>query len=154
MRRTREVWASCCGHHEVLPKDAPPEAQAVLEAPHHPEPKPYDGYCCHMGAMSAPVPRNRPELIKCPWCGHLAKVKELGRTGKRDNLTAWRRVVVLRQSGGPVGNRLFYQEILQGGADGGVGVGAVPGLPLQAGGGCGCRRAICPMGSYAQRAAG
>lgn len=97
VRKTREVWATCCGHHEVLPENAPPEARAVLEVPHHPEPKPYDGYCCHMGAMSAPVPKNRPELIKCPWCGHLAKVKELGRTGKRDNLTAWRRVVVLRQ---------------------------------------------------------
>ena len=45
VRRTREVWATCCGHHEVLPENAPPEARAVLEAPHHPEPKPYDGYC-------------------------------------------------------------------------------------------------------------
>lgn len=110
VRRTREVWASCCGHHEVLPKDAPPEARAVLEAPHHPEPKPYDGYCCHMGAMSAPVPQKRPELVKCPWCGHMAKVKELGRTGERENLIARRRVVVLRQWRGALWATAYFTK--------------------------------------------
>ncbi len=67
-----------------------------MESPHHREPDPWDGgYTCHIGAMSAP-PTKKPELVACPICGKLAKVKELGRTGKRDNLCAWYRVVVLR----------------------------------------------------------
>ena len=66
-----------------------------MESPHHREPYPWDGYTCHIGAMSAP-PTKKPELVACPICGKLAKVKELGRTGKRDNLCAWYRVVILR----------------------------------------------------------
>ena len=34
--------------------------------------------------------------MACPFCGKVSPVKELGRTGKRDNLTAFRRAVVLR----------------------------------------------------------
>ena len=92
-RRTGEVWTSCCGHH-ITARAEDPAWRAVLDAPHHREPGSY-GVMCHMGAMTRP-PEPEPKLVACPICGRLAKVKELGRTGKRDNLAAWRRVVVLR----------------------------------------------------------
>lgn len=99
-RRTGEVWTTCCGHHVRVQRDGPDEQSAawaaVMQAPHHREPEPWDGFCCHVGAMSAPPPKPEPKPMACPICGRKAKVKELGRTGRRDNLAAWRRVVVLR----------------------------------------------------------
>ena len=95
VRKTGEVWTTCCGHHVHADETKGEAWRAVMEAPHHREPDRWDGYTCHMGAMSAP-PTRKPELVACPICGKPAKVKELGRTGKRDNLCAWYRVVVLR----------------------------------------------------------
>lgn len=95
VRRTGEVWTTCCGYHVHADETKGEAWRAVMEAPHHREPDRWDGYTCHIGAMSAP-PTKKPELVSCPICGKLAKVKELGRTGKRDNLCAWYRVVVLR----------------------------------------------------------
>lgn len=94
-RKTGEVWTTCCGHHVHADETMGETWRPVMEAPHHPEPNRWDGYACHMGAMSAP-PVDRPKLVACPICGKPAKVKELGRTGKRDNLCALYRVVVLR----------------------------------------------------------
>lgn len=94
-KKTGEVWTTCCGHHVHANETTGETWRPVMEAPHHPEPDRWDGYACHIGAMSAP-PAKRPELVVCPICGKPAKVKELGRTGKRDNLYARYRVVVLR----------------------------------------------------------
>lgn len=83
-RRTGEVWTSCCGQHVIVEKDSP-----VLLAEHYPEPK-------NAGALTAPMPKTAVQEAKCPVCGQLCKVKELGRTGERDNLAAYRNVVALR----------------------------------------------------------
>lgn len=95
VRKTGEVWTTCCGHHIHADETKGEAWRTVMEAPHHREPDRWDGYACHIGAMSAP-PAKKPKLVACPICGKPAKVKELGRTGKRDNLCAWYRVVVLR----------------------------------------------------------
>ncbi len=95
VRKTGEVWTTCCGHHVHADETKGEAWRTVMEASHHREPSRWDGYTCHIGAMSAP-PTKKPEPVVCPICGKLAKVKELGRTGKRDNLCAWYRVVVLR----------------------------------------------------------
>lgn len=93
-RRTREIWTTCCGTHAKLC----PESE-IMDAEHTPEPKPVL-YCCHMGAMSAPAPIIAPKPMACPFCGKVSPVKELGRTGKRKNLLAFRRAAVLRQHNG------------------------------------------------------
>ena len=85
VRKTGEVWTTCCGRHETIGADAPAEVRAILDAPHQREPKKWDGYCCHAGYMSAPPPAQK-FVEACPWCGHEVKVKELGRTGDRQNL--------------------------------------------------------------------
>jgi hypothetical protein len=90
-KRTREVWASCCGKYGIVAADDP-----VMLAEHTPEPRQPGYYGCHMGMMSAPAVI-APEAARCPFCGRMAQVKELGRTGKRKNLWEFRRVIVLRQ---------------------------------------------------------
>ena len=105
--KTNEVWTSCCHRHETLPlrnktllvgflrqtgtygmTPIPREAwtdeeYTVITAPHQREPR----------SSYQPAPK---ENVVCPFCGRLAIVKELRYTGKRDNLTCWRRAVVLR----------------------------------------------------------
>lgn len=93
-RKTREIWTSCCRKHAVLEKGHP-----ILDAPHVREPRPVRWGCC-VGAWSAPVEDKNPEPTKCPLCGKIAKVKELGRSGNRKNLWSYRRVVVLRRERG------------------------------------------------------
>lgn len=96
VRRTREIWTTCCHRHEVIPKAEYTSAEYdVLAADHCAEPKPAP-YGCHVGYMSAPPGKREPEPVECPYCGKLVKVKELGRSGKRDNLASYRRAVVLR----------------------------------------------------------
>ena len=97
-RKTREIWTTCCGEH-IHVSDADDTWREVMEVPHHREPEAWEGHACYIGAMSGQVPP-KPKLIACPICGKKAKVKELGRTGKRDNLYACRRVVVLRAKEG------------------------------------------------------
>lgn len=96
-RKTREIWTTCCGQH-IHVSDTDDAWKAVMEAPHHREPESWEGHACHIGAMSGQL-HPKPKLVTCPICGKKAKVKELGRTGKRDNLYAYYRVVVLRASG-------------------------------------------------------
>ena len=82
--KTNEVWTSCCHRHEKLLEVTRSQAEYdVLMAPHQREPRNH----WH------DVPK---ENVECPFCGRLAIVKELRYTGKRDNLTRWRRAVVLR----------------------------------------------------------
>ena len=83
--KTREVWTSCCGKHEVLPpyKKQTRDQRAAMAAEHQREPR------------TSYQTRPRPS-VNCPFCGRPVIVKELGRTGKRDNLCNWKRAVVLR----------------------------------------------------------
>lgn len=96
-RKTREIWTTCCGQH-IHVSDTDDAWKEVMEAPHHREPESWEGHACYIGAMSGQLPP-KPKLVACPVCGKKAKVKELGRTGKRDNLYAYYRVVVLRARG-------------------------------------------------------
>lgn len=83
--RTGELWMTCCRRHTVLTEcgGKTPEEQAVMQELHQKE------------------VRNRwengPEpVVRCPYCGTPVIVKELGRTGRRENLSRYRRAVVLR----------------------------------------------------------
>lgn len=94
--KTCEVWTSCCHRHETLqpwPMRSEME-RAVLSEPHQRE------------------PRNRwddppKETVLCPFCGKPAIVKELRYTGKRDNLSRYRRAVVLRWYRGALWARAY-----------------------------------------------
>lgn len=92
-RKTGEVWTTCCGRHETLPLDHP-----VMRAEHTPEPRPESNhqYCHSAMFLVPPETKAKPEPCACPFCGKVSPVKELGRTGKRDNLAAFRRAAVLR----------------------------------------------------------
>jgi len=94
--KTQEVWTSCCHRQEVLP---PWERQSAYErelmiAAHQREPKGWE----------ASVPQ---EETRCPFCGKLAIVKELRYTGKRDNLSRYRRAVILRWYRGTLWARAY-----------------------------------------------
>ena len=91
-RKAKEVWTSCCGSHGVLPASS-----EVMDALHTPEPR-GSGICCGHGIWGMPPPKNTPEPkpVACPFCGKVSPVKELGRTGRRENLAAYRRAVVFR----------------------------------------------------------
>lgn len=88
-RKTREVWTTCCHRHEVLDKN-----HSIFEADHTAEtrPAPY----CRWEAMPAHI---APPPAPCPFCGKKSPVKELGRTGRRDNLAAYRRFICFRWDG-------------------------------------------------------
>ncbi len=88
-RASGEVWTSCCGRHEVLEADHP-----ILFAHHQREPK--------NSFQSPPIPMNR-----CPFCGKPVIVKDLGRSGKRGNLTRYRRAVALRWKDGALWARAY-----------------------------------------------
>lgn len=94
--RTRELWMSCCRKHRTLPEWNRQSAaeRAILCEPHQREPKHYYGGEAEPAAV-------------CPYCGTPVIVKELGRTGKRGNLSRWRRAVVLRWSGGSLWARAY-----------------------------------------------
>lgn len=98
VRRTGEVWTSCCRHHEHISRGQGEAFASVLDAPHHCGDREYATHYryCHCGMISAPPPKE-PDLVKCPFCGRMAKVKELGRCGRRKNLHQWTRGVVFRQ---------------------------------------------------------
>lgn len=93
--RTNEIWTSCCHRHEALPETAWSDVEyELMTAPHQREPR--NSY--------QPAPK---ENVACPFCGRMAIVKELGRTGKRDNLSCWRRAVVLRWYRGALWARAY-----------------------------------------------
>lgn len=93
--KTCEVWTSCCHRHETLLERTRSKAEYdVLVEPHQRE------------------PRNRwddppKETVLCPFCGKPAIVKELRYTGKRDNLSRYRRAVVLRWYRGALWARAY-----------------------------------------------
>lgn len=98
--RTREIWTTCCHQHMVVRDEdmmaATPERdfQAVMWTPHQREPK---------NQWTDPPQPN----VKCPLCGEMAIMKELGRTGNRDNLSRYRRAVVLRWYRGALWARAY-----------------------------------------------
>lgn len=93
--KTNEVWTSCCHRHETLLEFARCDAEyEVLAAPHQREPK--NRW------------ENAPKAsVECPFCGRPAIVKELRYTGGRDNLSRWRRAVVLRWYRGALWARAY-----------------------------------------------
>ena len=113
-RKRREVWTTCCGCHEIIPKQEHTDAQhAVMVAEHQGEEKQFSHYC---NAAYVP-PRKQRESTPCPFCGKDAYVKELGRTGKRDNLAAYKRIVVFRWYKGALWALAYYTSKLYGNAD-------------------------------------
>lgn len=94
--KTREVWTTCCHRHETIPPlEARSEKEhAVLAEPHQREAK--------NRWMDAPV-----ATTECPYCGRMTIVKELGRTGGRDNLSSYRRAVIFRWYRGALWARAY-----------------------------------------------
>lgn len=87
--RTNEIWTTCCHEHMTVRDEdmmvVTPERNfpAVMWEPHQREQRNrWD---------DAPKP-----TVQCPLCGKMVIVKELRYTGKRDNLSRYRRAVVLR----------------------------------------------------------
>ncbi len=92
--RAREVWTTCCGRHAVLGSGELPEimsAEHQREPPHYNEPR--------------PIPGGR-----CPFCGRPVVIKELGRTGRRENLWSYRRTMVLRWYRGALWGTAYEAE--------------------------------------------
>ena len=78
-RKTGEVWTTCCRRHEVAP-DSP-----IWDEVHMREPR------------NAWRQNSKDYMYsRCPYCRAKVKVKDLQYTGKRDNLCAYRKAVVLR----------------------------------------------------------
>lgn len=94
IRRTKEVWTSCCGAHKTLSGEISDAEYKLLTEEHTPEP---------IVRQYWTVPMNKYESerrVTCPYCGAEAKLKELGKTGNRHNLWSYRRCIVLRQKRG------------------------------------------------------
>ena len=95
-----EIWTTCCHEHTVVgTRDmmiSTPERNfmAVMYMAHQREPR--NRWC------DAPKP-----TVQCPFCGKSAIVKELRYTGKRDNLTSYRRAVVMRWYRGALWARAY-----------------------------------------------
>ena len=98
--RTSEIWTTCCHRHMVVRNEdmmmttQERDFQAVMWTLHQREPK--------NRWTDPPQPG-----VKCPFCGEMAIVKELGRTGNRDNLSRYRRAVVLRWYRGALWARAY-----------------------------------------------
>jgi len=105
--RTDEIWTTCCRKHMVVQDEdmmvTTPERNfpAVMWEPHQREQRNrWD---------DAPKP-----TVQCPLCGRMVIVKELRYTGGRDNLSRYRRAVVLRwYRGGAVDQGLRLRQALQ-----------------------------------------
>ena len=83
--KTGELWTSCCGQEMILPKNHP-----LRTVPHEKEP--------YVGMYH--VEKHEGVMHPCPCCGKPGWVKELGRTGRRDNLFDCRQCIVLKAERG------------------------------------------------------
>lgn len=108
--KTHEIWTSCCGQHiKLRDSEWKDKFQPILVARHEPEPRLGIGSTryCHYSASDTIEDRI---LTECPFCGKLAAVKELGRTGNRQNLRNWQRAVIFRQYRGALWVRAYECE--------------------------------------------
>ncbi len=76
----RDIWTTCCGKYGKIPNTS--AGDEIVHAHHEGEPKGYE--------------YKRMITHQCPFCGKPVIVKELGRTGQRGNLSAYRRAIILR----------------------------------------------------------
>ena len=97
---TDEIWTTCCRKHMVVQDEdmmvTTPEQNfpAVMWTPHQREQRNrWD---------DAPKPN-----VRCPLCGRMVIVKELRCSGGRDNLSRYRRAVVLRWYRGALWARAY-----------------------------------------------
>ena len=97
---TDEIWTTCCRKHMVVQAEdmmvTTPERNftAVMWEPHQREQR--------NRHQNSPKP-----TVKCPLCGRMVIVKELRYTGGRDNLSRYRRAVVLRWYRGALWARAY-----------------------------------------------
>lgn len=93
-RSTDEYWTTCCREHVVLDRarTVTPEMRAIIDCESAPEPHMVG---CWLSGRRLENEHSHDRL-KCPHCGREVTVKELGRTGQRQNLTSWGRAVVLK----------------------------------------------------------
>lgn len=82
--RTRELWTTCCRRYVTLPDQIGQsmEERQVMAELHQREPRNYW--------------EDKRQTVPCPYCGREAVVKEVGRTGTRKNLSAYRRAITFR----------------------------------------------------------
>ena len=98
--RANEVWTTCCHEHTTVGVEdmrvTTPERNflAVMWEPHQREPR--NRWC-----------ESAKPHVECPFCGKPAIVKELRYTGKRENLSSYRRAVVLRWYRGALWARAY-----------------------------------------------
>ena len=97
---TNEIWTTCCHQHMVVKDEdmmvTTPERNflTVMWEPHQREQRNrWD---------DAPKPN-----VRCPLCGRMVIVKELRYSGGRDNLSSYRRAVVLRWYRGALWARAY-----------------------------------------------
>ena len=97
---TNEIWTTCCRKHMVVTDEdmmvTTPERDflAVMWKPHQREQR--------NSRDAAPRP-----TVQCPLCGKMVIVKELRYSGKRENLSSYRRAVVLRWYRGALWARAY-----------------------------------------------
>ncbi|MCL2856175.1 MAG: PcfJ domain-containing protein [Oscillospiraceae bacterium] len=104
-RKKREIWATCCGRHEIIPKKEYTDGQhTVMIADHQGESHGRGNY--YSSAENAA--NHQRHSTPCPFCGEEAYVKELGRTGMRDNLASYRRFVAIKWHRGALWARVYY----------------------------------------------
>ncbi len=98
--KTSEIWTTCCHKHmtvedkDMMVRTPEQDFLLVMWEPHQREPKNH--------FQEEPKP-----TVQCPFCGRMAIVKELGRCGGRDNLSRYRRAVVLRWYRGALWARAY-----------------------------------------------
>lgn len=97
---TEEIWTTCCHEHTTVGTEdmrmITPERNfmSVMWEPHQREPR--NRWC-----------ESAKPHVECPFCGKPAIVKELRYTGKRENLSSYRRAVVLRWYRGALWARAY-----------------------------------------------
>ncbi|MCL2248659.1 MAG: PcfJ domain-containing protein [Oscillospiraceae bacterium] len=94
-KKTRELWTTCCHRHEVVPEtEYSDDIYRIMNAEHHSE---TERIPTEHGPDYRTVKRDSEFYTKpCPFCGAGVFVKELGRTGKRDNLAEYQQVTIFR----------------------------------------------------------
>ena len=95
--KTRELWTTCCGRYEVVPKtEFSDSVHKIMAAEHHRETGRKVTDNSGWGMYQIIQRRGEKYQEECPYCGEPVYVKELGRTGGRDNLVEWYRFAVIR----------------------------------------------------------